>query len=109
MSKTLSIKRGDTFDLVNTTPLSMEGPSGTVIDFTGWTAAAQLRERGELVADLTFSWLDATEGLFRLHSAESTSAWPLGELLCDIEFTAPDGTVVSTETFQVRVQAGVTQ
>jgi hypothetical protein len=109
MSAEIEFKPGDSFDLVNTSPLVMEGPSGPVTDFTVWTAAAQVRLRDNLVEDLAFDWLDAASGLFRVYAPGPTDDWPIPAVECDIQFTAPDETIVSTETFIIRTVKGVTR
>lgn len=100
-------KRGDTFDYSDQFAMTDNGVP--VPDFTGMTGASQIRTaEGVLVAALTFSWLDATQGLFRVRFEGSTAAWPLGTLLHDIQLTTGAGAVVSTATETFRLVQDVT-
>jgi hypothetical protein len=110
MSARLNFKRGDTFDVANTTALVIQTPGGEVSDFTGWSGASQIRSKGgALVATLTFEWIDASAGLFRVHFDGSTDDWPVATLECDIQFESPSGAIVSTETFLITVLADQTR
>lgn len=102
--------RGDTFSVFNTTALTIETVSGTISDFTGWSGASQIREARTkaLVADLTFEWVDASAGLWRIKSSSATTDWPVKLLLCDVEFTSPTGEVVSTRAFGVNILEDIT-
>jgi hypothetical protein len=60
------------------------------------------------VADLTVTWLSREPGAVRLLCAETT-AWPLGVLSMDVEFIAPDGSVVSTDTKTITLVEDVTR
>lgn len=100
-------KRGDTFDRSGVISVSENG--APVADLTGWTGASQMRNaRGLLLAQLTFTWLDASLRLARLTAPDGTSAWPVGELKMDIELTSPSGFVVSTETATIEIVPDVT-
>jgi hypothetical protein len=103
-------KRGDTFSLAGTCRL----PAGT------WTARSQFRSPG---SDGVVDELDValevhtpvdgadtwTHDLSLFADATATATWPLGELACDVEFTAAGGIVRSTETFKVVVVKDVTR
>ena len=102
-----SHKRGDTFDYSDQLAMTVNGVP--VTDFTGMVGASQIRtDRGALVAELEFTWLDATQGLFRLRSQQPTTNWPIGMLLHDIQLTTPSGDVVSTATETFRLVGDVT-
>jgi hypothetical protein len=105
MAAKISFKRGDTF-LIQCTLKQ----SGTIRALTGWTVKSQIRTQQmlRLVADLTFSVVDEQAGIFQL-SCLSTSDWPVGILVCDIRYTMPTGQTVTTDTFNIEVQTGVTQ
>ncbi len=108
-------KRGDTFDYSDQFAMTIDGVA--VTNFTGMTGSSQLRhagdaaagiEPGRLVADLVFTWLDATQGLFRVRHTGSTDAWPLGTLLHDVQLTTSGGDVVSTATERIKLVEDVT-
>ena len=102
----IKFKRGDTFRIGAAVA---EGTPSAPKDLTGFGVRASLKDRTTLVADLTVDWTDRTGGTFDLVAeATATAAWPTKTLLCDIEYTDPDGTVLSTETFEVSVIADVT-
>ena len=108
-------KRGDTFDYSDQFVMTIDGVA--VTDFTGMTGASQLRHAGNttlgiaagtLVADLVFTWLDATQGLYRVRHAGGTSAWPLGVVRHDVQLTTAGGDVVSTPTELIQISEDVT-
>ena len=100
-------KRGDTFDYSDQFALTVDGVA--VTDFTGMTGASQLRTiEGALVSDLVFTWLDATQGLYRVRHNGSTSAWVPGLLRHDVQLTLASGDVVSTATELIRLVEDVT-
>lgn len=108
-------KRGDTFDYSDQFELTIDGVP--VTDFTGYTGASQLRHVGDpaagiapgtLVATLTFSWLDASDGLYRVRATGSTAEWPLGLIKHDVQLTAPGGDVMSTPTELIKLVEDVT-
>lgn len=108
-------KRGDTFDYSDQFELTIDGVA--VTNFTGMTGASQLRhagdkaagiEPGTLVADLVFTWIDASQGLYRVRSSSSTAAWPLGTLKHDVQLTTAGGDVMSTPTELIKLVEDVT-
>ena len=100
-------KRGDTFDYSDQFEMTELGLP--VPDMTGMSGASQIRTpEGVLVAELTFTWLDASERLFRVRFEGSTAAWPLGTLLHDIQITTGAGDVISTPTETFRLVQDVT-
>jgi hypothetical protein len=103
----MKFKRGDTFDFSSLVQVTEVGVP--VVDFTGWTARSQIRAPGgALVADLTVTWVTRNPGSVRLVFT-STALWPIGSLSMDVEFVAPDGTVVSTETKTFTVVEDITR
>lgn len=108
-------KRGDTFDYSDQFTLTIDGVEQP--DLTGFVGASQLRHAGDaaagilpgtLVATLEFTWLDATQRLFRVRHVGSTDAWPLGTLLHDVQLTTASGDVVSTATERIKLVEDVT-
>lgn len=100
-------KRGDTFDRSGQVDLSEGGTP--VIDMTGWTGRSQIRTSGgQLIAELDFSWLDASQRKMRLRKAD-TGTWPIGRAEIDIQFTSPAGDVVSTRTATIEIVKDVTR
>lgn len=102
-----NFKRGDTWSLDCTykragTPTSIETIS----------IRSQIRKSDyTMVTELNVAKADqaATPGKFTLTpKVADTKTWPLGSLICDIEFTM-NGVVLSTETFSIPVVEEVTQ
>jgi hypothetical protein len=115
----VTFKRGDYF------ALSIEA---LMQDLTGWTVRSQVRRGSTLVHELTVEdWTPAPGGssfqLVALTPSVSlpgvdmskpgvlgaTDDWPVGELLCDIEYTGPTGVIISTETFTIECVADITR
>lgn len=71
---------------------------------------SQIRQNNALVSEL---FVDAQPGIGRANlsvDASQTSQWPLGFLFWDIELRNPQtNEVVSSETFQIRVEYDVTR
>jgi len=105
---TVPFKRGDWFVAACTYADKVDESTTTPIDLTGWTVASQVRYKGTLVSALTVTVTDAAAGAFQLE-AQSTQDWPAKELACDIQYTAPSGQVMSTETFAINCVADETQ
>lgn len=95
---TIDWKRGDSFVVDESGMLA----DGVALDMTGWTIASQIRtQRSDtLVANLAVTWLNQDIGAYHLECVDTT-AWPIGKLLWDIQFTDPDGYVTSTETVTI--------
>jgi len=101
-------KRGDTFDYSDQLELSIDGV--VVVDFAGMTGDSQIRTAsGDLVASLDFSWLDQSNGLYRVRSLDPTDEWPIGVLLHDVQLTTAAGDVISTATEVFQLVGDVTR
>jgi hypothetical protein len=100
-------KIGDTFDVSG--QLTVAEAGAPVADLTGWTGRSQIRTpAGELISNLVFVWLDATQRRCRLYAPGSTGTWPPGFADTDIELTSPSGHVVSTKTVRIKLVTGIT-
>lgn len=98
-------KRGDTFSLTCTYK-----QGGAPYNLTNIAIKCQIREATNLVTELTPIKANQTTnpGVFVLvPESSNTAQWPLGNLLCDIQFTEA-GAVRSTETFYVQIVEQVT-
>jgi len=103
----LTHNRGDTYKLAGEFELTVNGTRQ--LDLTGWTGASQVRNNlDELIADLTFTWIDASLSLASVTFAGSTANWPIENLYTDVQFTAPDGDFVSTQRTAFAVARDVT-
>lgn len=118
----LDWKRGDSFVIVEPGMLIAD-PAGDktmtvdgkpvparLLDMSGWTVQAQVRAKagGTLVADLELVWIDRAYGSYQLQAKDTTS-WPVGALLCDVQFTDPEGFIASSETLTIKLLADQTQ
>lgn len=102
MAGLYNFRQGDTFSLSGTFSATVSG--ATVTDFTGYTGAAALRTHdGDLVNNLTFTWVNAATGVGTV-SYSDTSNWPLGVLLIDVTLTSGDGNVVSSPSTRIKVR-----
>lgn len=104
VSSSIVIKRGDTFYLVCTYK-----QDGLPASLDGYVIASQLRDvSGTLVDTFSVQILDqiSNPGVFTL-SAGSTTSWPIGCLLSDIQFTF-NGDIRSTQTFKISVLGDIT-
>lgn len=102
----MNFKRGDTFDF--TGAVNITNPDGEPISLVGWTVASTTVS--QLTAqsfELQATWVDETNSAIRLRYADSTD-WPIGPMHIDVQFTAPDGTKVSTDTSMIMVMPDVT-
>ena len=99
-------RRGATFDLSGVITVKHQGIP--VPDLTGWTGACKVKTpTGALVAELQFTWLDASQRLARIR-AQNTDNWPVGTVVTDILLTSPNGDKVPTDKAEFTVFAGVT-
>lgn len=95
----INIKRGDNFEWGG----QFFGPAGAVQDFTGYGIESQIRDaRDFLVEQLTASWIDSTQGLYAISSADTT-VWPVGRLAFDVQITDLSGRRSSSRTEFVNV------
>lgn len=107
MADPISIKRGDSFDFINTIP-------DTFADghFVGWTVSSEVRNpaNGSLVAALDTSWVNAvTTRQLRLLKID-TKEWPLTTLEFDVQFVrSVDGYTLSTATSKLKVTKDCTE
>lgn len=93
----IPLKRGDTLVL----------DANLAMDITGWQIRCQVRF-GVFVRELTATVQDSAAGKYRLEYIGSTADWPVRELLSDIEYTLPNGQIVSTETFAIQIIEDIT-
>ena len=100
-----NFKRGDTMLLTVTYKVDGIPTSISTIDI-----ASQIRTQyGTLIDSMIVTKSGSSTGVFTLAPSDSdTSAWPLGNLLCDIEFTQ-SGNIRSTETFGIVVVEEITK
>lgn len=99
--------RGDTFSLAGEVTVTVNGVRQ--LDLTGWTGASQVRNSlDELIADITFTWVDASLSLVSLTFLGSTANWPIGKVYTDIQFTSPAGDIISTQRTALAVARDVT-
>ena len=97
-------KRGDTFVKSNV----VSDANGTV-NITGWTIASSLRDADDAkISDCAVVVTNATVGAYTLTVA-NTTAWPIGALFWDIQYTDSNGVTFSTETIQVNVLLDITR
>ena len=96
----LTVYIGETFKLAGTLQ-----QNGAPADFTGWTFSANLYDRtgGTLIAPLTVTWVDQTQGLLAM-TAPSTSTWPAGKARIDSKLTDPDGNIILGPPCYVRIE-----
>ena len=101
-------KQGDTF----TKPCQrLNKLTSLPIDLTGYNIKSQVRTRPDagdaLVAELTVTIVNAVAGSFTL-SNNSTQAWPVENLVWDIQYTL-FGVVISTDSMFIQVYADGTR
>lgn len=105
-------KRGDTFELALS--YATENPDGSFVpvDLTGYEFRSQVRTEtgGALVCDLEVFPNDLTQGLATLRGTPAqTALWPIQRLVTDVEFIAPGGRKISSQTVLIDVIADVTR
>lgn len=91
--------RGATFQLAASFQVD-----GAPVDCTGWVVTVQIRDyTGDtLIATLTPTWLDQTNGLLQL-SAGDTSQWPLGRARIDVTFVDAANSTRASDTDFFRI------
>lgn len=105
---TYVFKRGQTFELSGEINIVEQGQP--VLDLTGWTGRSQIRKpNGELIADLTFTWIDVSKRLCNIKYEGSTTDWPIGQAKTDILLIKPNGETVSTKTEFLEIEKEVTR
>lgn len=102
-------KRGDTFGALGT----LRDSAKVAQDLTGVTIACTLKDRDGAVVDAldvtVLTQSGATLGQYQLaRTFAQTALWPIGALRGDIQYTFPDATRKSTETFTVNVVEDIT-
>jgi hypothetical protein len=106
MTTTLpEFKRGDSFAISCTYKQNGTPHSVFAVDIK-----CQVKQGTTLVTEMNISKADqaASPGVFvLLPQSSDTALWPLGNLLCDIQFTE-GGVVRSTETFYINIIEQVT-
>jgi len=97
-------KKGDTLEWVITLT-----ENAVAVDITNFTIKAQIRQTSTLIATLTSTITDATNGIFSLTAtATATASWTTGTHSCDVEFTDDNSEVFSTETFKLKLIDDIT-
>lgn len=92
-------KQGDTFEWIVTLT-----DDQLPVDITSWGIRAQVRNNDTLIATLTITKTDPTNGVFTASAtAAQTDTWTAGSHRCDIEFTDDNSVVLSTNTFEVNI------
>ena len=84
---------------------------GVAVSVASVTIRSQVRNQyGELIANLVSSKANqaTNPGVFFLESPAQPQYWPVGKLLCDIQFINGTNTL-ATMTFQIPVEASITQ
>lgn len=97
----MKFKAGDTFDYSG--EVDMVDGAGDPVDMTNWIVGSRVRfPDASRVVDLTAEWIGGGFTHVRLHHS-ATDDWPPGPADIDVEFTAPGGTIISTETVRFTV------
>lgn len=80
-------------------------------DITDWEISSQIRRAdGTLMDTLNVELGDITEELSALTTTkDNTFLWKPGTYYCDVRYSKPDGTVETTDTFQLIVEKAITQ
>jgi hypothetical protein len=103
MGVIIPFKRGDTFIVEGTVRIN-----GVAQNITGWTIRSKAKvSNGTLVQNFTVQYTSPATGVYRL-VANDTTAWPIKDLECDIEYLTSGGQIVSTETFTIQVAKDIT-
>jgi archaellin len=96
---TVTVKQGDTLEWTITVT-----SGGSAVDISSYSIRAHIRQNQTLVAALTVTLSDPSNGICTLSAtAAQTDTWASGNHNCDIEFTDGSSEVFSTETFIVSV------
>ncbi len=102
----IKLKKGDSFLLA----FQVQDDDGAVLSLVGYSISSQVRtSTDQLVAQLDVEVTDAVAGQLTVGaSSTSTSAWPVGKLLCDLRIDL-GGDISHSETFEILVQQAVTR
>ena len=87
-------------------PWAFQNSDGTPTDITNLTISAQVRDSaGHLITTLVFSIVNAVGGI--ASTPVDTTAWPIGNLVCDVKTTS--GSLVSiSDSFTITTVRSVT-
>lgn len=104
----MKFKRGDTFDFggqaalvdANDAPISLAG---------GWTARSHVRFPDCNRSEVLVVTLQPSGAIRLVCEASKTQSWPVGIAEVDVEFQAPTGEIVSTETVRFSIVEDVTR
>jgi hypothetical protein len=97
---------GGDFDFSGSVTVSENGVALT--DMTGWTGYCGVRTAaGVMVAEPTFTWLDASQRLCRVYSAAAaTDLWPAGVLELNLLFVGPANQRIASPVTQFILTKG---
>lgn len=103
--KTLLHKRGDTFLISAVVKIG-----GETQDITLWDIKSQLRREDDpaFLVELVIERIDNTQGTYMVR-CDDTTAWPIGQLQWDVQYTTDTDQVISTQTVIVDVRKDVTR
>jgi hypothetical protein len=98
-------RRGSTYEV----QCQYTDAAGVPIDITNVQVKSQIRtSTGTLVADCVVTFTDIPAGKFMLRVL-NTDAWPIANLVQDIQYTLTDGRTINTSPITINVVASVTQ
>ena len=99
----ITFKRGDTLKL---TGIQLLDDNDQPVLLDSIQIRSQVRTpRGKLAFEFT-----VTKGSFTYDlDAGDTSLCPLGDLICDVQYTFPDGEIQSTDDFRIRCEGDQTR
>ena len=109
-TKLPTVKNGDTWKFS-----FVWSNNNTPIDLTGCTAKMQIRDANNaLVAPIapatnTITITGSTGTVNIVFPAATTASVPAGSYKSDLQITFPDGTVQSSSTVIINVEAGITE
>lgn len=99
----ITFKRGDTFRL---TGIQLLDDNGEPVLLDGIQIRCQARTpRDKLAFEFAVTQASYTYDL----DAGDTSNCPLGDLICDIQYTFPNGEIRSTDDFRIRCEGDQTR
>jgi hypothetical protein len=109
MANIVRFKRGDTFSYRG----ALKSKSDPSKDWSGWTAAAQLRKddiRQTLVQTFTVSAVGSNGEFTLVADSSATALWPIDiALRFDVEFVTPAGIKRSSKTITMVVEKDETR